>query len=315
MSALRHITLWLLFSMFVFVLSGCEAPFEQRVQQGLDLTEQNNFPAAISQFDQLIADEPNSAEAWNGRGLAKKASGDPDAALKDYDHAIQLDSSGAYLFNNRGTLLWEKGDLVGALRDFDRSLVLDPKYDLACYNRAQVRIMNGDHLGALKDLEVLENLVGERKYSDFFFHRGYAEGSLQHFEQAESDLSRYLAKEGSGSLAGRCYGQRGMNRLNLHRYDSALTDLKRAETLGERNKDILYYQGYALSALGRWQEAKEATLKTLELDPSFPEAKWGLGRCFEELGEKNEACKAYRDAIALGHSDTEGAIDRVCSHE
>jgi tetratricopeptide (TPR) repeat protein len=296
----------------VFILSSCQAPIEQRVQQGLDLSEQKNFAAAISHFDQLITDEPNSAEAWNGRGLAKKASGDPDGALKDYDHAIQLDSSGAYLFNNRGTLLWEKRDLTGALSDFDRSLVLDPKYDLALYNRAQIKIMNGDISGALGDLDKLKSLVGQARYPDFWFHRGYANARKGNFNEAEADLSRHLATVNYDPLEGLCYEHRGMNRLNLDLYDSAYADLRRAESLGRRDKDVFYYQGYALSNLKRWTEAKEATLKALELAPSFPEAKWGLGRCLEELGQKEEACQAYRDAIALGHEEMEGTLIRVC---
>ena len=311
MSTLCHIAV-VRVALLAMLIMGCGQSLDERIQQGLDLTEQKNYAAAIQHFDQLITEHPEAAEAWNGRGLARKASGDAAGALEDYNQAIELDPNGAYPFNNRGTLLWANGDLLGAMKDFDSTLSLDPKYDLAYYNRAQLRITNGDHAGALKDLDSLKALVGEEQYPDYFFHRGYAEGALHLFEPAEADFSRYLSKSGNAPWVGRAYGQRGMNRLNLHRYDSALADLRRAESKGQRDKDILYYQGYALSALGRWEEALEVTIKTLELDPNFPEARWGLGRCFEEVGKRNEACQAYRDAISLGHIDTEGAVDRVC---
>ena len=312
MKVFSHIPSRLHIAIAALVMSGCEIPLMQRVQHGLDLTEQKNYTSAISHFDQLIADEPNSAEAWNGRGMAKKASGDVEGAMSDYEHAIELDSSGAYLFNNRGTLLWETRDLTGALRDFDRTLVLDPKYDLALYNRAQIKIINGDISGALEDLNKLKSLVGEERYPEFWFHRGYANARKGNFNEAETDLSRYLTTVNNDPLEGLCYVHRGMNRLNLDLYDSAYADLRRAESLGRRDKDVFYYQGYALSNLKRWTEAKEATLKALELAPSFPEARWGLGRCLEELGQKEEACQAYRDAIALGHEDLEGTLLRVC---
>ncbi len=312
MKALVHIIL-LLTTVLAMTLQGCGPSLTARVEEGLNLTEKKNYPAAIDYFNQLIKDHPKAAEAWNGRGLARKGAGDVEGAFDDYNQAIQLDPNGAYLFNNRGTLRWANGDLPAAIKDFDTTLSLNPNYDLAYFNRAQVKILSGDHAGALRDLDSLKTLVGEEQYPDYFFHRGYAEGALNLFEAADANFTRYLAKAGNAPLVGRAYGQRGMNRLNLQLYDSAFVDLQRAESKGQRDKDILYYQGYALSALGRWEEALTATMKTLELDPSFPHARWGLGRCYEELGKREEACQAYRDAVALGHNDTEGGIRRVCN--
>ena len=61
--------------------------------------------------------------------------GDLDGALADCNRAILLKPDSAEAFNNRGLARAGKGDLDGALSDFDESIRLQPNLAVVLSNR------------------------------------------------------------------------------------------------------------------------------------------------------------------------------------
>lgn len=70
-----------------------ESPKNRRLTLGLGmaLVGKGDTPAAIAQFDQIIASTPNAAPAYYGRAMAHNAAKRLDDSLKDLDRAIALD--------------------------------------------------------------------------------------------------------------------------------------------------------------------------------------------------------------------------------
>ena len=313
MKALSHMVSRLVFAVAPLIMVGCETPLAQRVQQGLDLTAQKNHAAAISHFDELIADEPDSPEAWNGRALARKAAGDLEGARSDYNQAIKLDSLGAYLFNNRATLLEMSRDHISALKDYDRAIQCDPHYDLALFNRACCKMKIPDYSGALSDFEALEQMGVEKKYDRYFYERGSALLNLDSFSRAEADYTEYLKRNPSGAQVADCLVLRGVNRINIGMHDSAYADLIRAEQKGLQTMDVYYYQAHALSEGGRCAEAIARYQKVLEMSPDMFRAMSSLGWCYEELGKTDKACELLTRAVELGETFDKDKINRLCA--
>jgi tetratricopeptide (TPR) repeat protein len=69
-------------------------------------------------YDEAIRLKPDYADAYNNRGIARRAGGDLAGALKDYDEAIRLKPDYALAYNNRGIARRAGGDLAGAETDF-----------------------------------------------------------------------------------------------------------------------------------------------------------------------------------------------------
>ena len=85
-----------------------------------------DYDSAIANYDRAIALDPDDADAYHNRGIAKDAQGDYAAAIADFDRAIALEPDGADVYHNRGVAKAEQGDYAGAIADYDRVIALDP---------------------------------------------------------------------------------------------------------------------------------------------------------------------------------------------
>lgn len=90
---------------------------------------------AVSNWTQVIQTRPDSAEAYNNRGVGHYNAGRYFEAVSDYDQAIQLKSNYAVGFNNRGNARYAMGNYQEALADYSASLRLNPRYANAHSNR------------------------------------------------------------------------------------------------------------------------------------------------------------------------------------
>lgn len=105
---------------------------------------------AISYLNKAIAIEPDYADAYLRRGMAKSDITSWDSAFDDLTKAIRLNptpSNYAY----RGLISMRMGNALGAKKDFDRSLSLDSKQHRAWNYRAALSLLKEDYEAACKD--------------------------------------------------------------------------------------------------------------------------------------------------------------------
>jgi predicted O-linked N-acetylglucosamine transferase (SPINDLY family) len=88
--------------------------------------------------------KPNSAVAFNNRGISLQVLKRFDEALASYDRAIALNPEYAAAFGNRGRAYGELRRLGDALTDFEKALALDPKqnYIKGDYLNAKMHLCN-----------------------------------------------------------------------------------------------------------------------------------------------------------------------------
>ena len=96
------------------------------------------------------ASSPIHSEAFNNRGIARKAKGDLEGALQDYNEAIRLKPDYADAFNNRGNARRQgrSGRRAAGLR---RGYPAQARLCRAFNNRGLARKAKGDLEGALQD--------------------------------------------------------------------------------------------------------------------------------------------------------------------
>ena len=141
-------------------------------------------------YTEAIRLNPDFSEAFNNRGIVRKAKGDLDGALADYAEAIQLNPGYPNAFNNRGNVREAKGDLDGALAEYAEAIRLKPDYPDALYNRGVVRQAKGDLDGALADYAEAIRLKPD--YTNAFYNRGKLKKVLRDHSGAVADLQKYL---------------------------------------------------------------------------------------------------------------------------
>jgi tetratricopeptide (TPR) repeat protein len=86
----------------------------------------NDYDHALTDCNEALKREPNSAIGYNRRGLVWYQKNDYDRAIADFDRAIRIDSQFAYAYFNRGLAWQAKGDSGRADSDNAEAIRLDP---------------------------------------------------------------------------------------------------------------------------------------------------------------------------------------------
>jgi len=76
---------------------------------------------AVKCYNRAIEQEPNNAEAWNGKGTALTAADRPEEALPCFDMALQLNPDLAFAWRNKGKALDKLGRDGEARECYDKS--------------------------------------------------------------------------------------------------------------------------------------------------------------------------------------------------
>ncbi len=106
------------------------------------------YENAIKDFTEAIKLQPNSADAYVDRGLARGKREDKAGELVDYQKALQIDSCFNRAYYNRALSYSDDNDLDSALRDYDKAIKCKPDYEFAISNRGQLRYLKKDFDGA-----------------------------------------------------------------------------------------------------------------------------------------------------------------------
>lgn len=101
--------------------------------------ERKNWQQAEEIYRRALVEQPNSAEALNGLGLAILKLGQPKAAIAYFKKAITMDPSYVDAVNNIGVAREQLGDIPGALSAFRRALQIDPQNQVAQENLQRYR--------------------------------------------------------------------------------------------------------------------------------------------------------------------------------
>ena len=201
-----------------------------------------DFDEAIWLFNQVLAVQPTSVEALNGRGLAylrRGRDGDTTRAIADLTNArsieprrpaTELNLAVAYV-QRRGA-----GDIDRALGSMERALEYDPEYAQVLVNRASVYIGRdgpGDLQAAFRDLE--EALEIQPGLSAAYIVRAgayLARGYRGDREEAIAELSRAIGLEPDSDAA---YFSRGLVYSELGDWHGSLSDFRQAQRLNPQN--------------------------------------------------------------------------------
>jgi tetratricopeptide (TPR) repeat protein len=134
--------------------------------------------------------QPETAEAYNNRGLAKRAIGDLDGALNDFDRAIEVKPNLWQAYSNRSLVKKAKGDLVGAQADSDKALELKPDSPDVCYSRGMRRMSKSDWTGAVAHFNRAIEL--NPSFAEAYGNRGAAKNASGDVDDALLDFQKAI---------------------------------------------------------------------------------------------------------------------------
>ena len=225
--------------------------------------ESGDYKDAIADYDIAIDKNPDYAEAYYWRGLAKCRLKRPsEEAIADYSHAIRLNSNYAEAYYERGASKYNLKQYEEAINDLNETVRLKPDYVKAYYERGRVKYYLEQYEEAIVDYSHAIRL--DPKHSGAYYRRGVAKYHLRRYEEAIVDFNDAIRLNPD---YGDAYFGRGFSKKRLRQDDAAILDFDIAIRLKSTSVYSYYHRADAKFNLRRFAEAR------VDLEAALPLAR------------------------------------------
>jgi tetratricopeptide (TPR) repeat protein len=236
---------------------------EGYVDRALARIELNDSQAALADLDRAIQFDPKLDRAYLARGGLKRRKGDVPGALQDYNKAIELNPTSASAYDARGNALWDQGDLSESIADFDRAIERDPNYVPAYQHRAMIRQRQGDAEGATADYN--KALEFDPKLAAAYFGRAAIESARADADKAIEDYNRGLELD---PYRGDAYLARGALFYDKRRWAEAVADFRKSCELAREREP--YTRLYIWAARAHMRQRRVANKELVDYFDKLP---------------------------------------------
>ena len=154
---------------------------------GNDAFKDGAYDQAVVDYTKAIDLDPNSAKAYNNRGVAYAQEGSLTRAIDDFTMAIACNPKDAEAYNNRGLAYTKENNLSQALFNFTRAIETDTFYSKAYNNRALVYYGLKEYQKAWGDVHTVQAIGG--KVDPYFIVELIKADEADHLAKAASLLS------------------------------------------------------------------------------------------------------------------------------
>ena len=222
--------------------------------------ENGRLQAAEQIYRQILAVQPNHADAIHFLGVIAAQVGNREAAVEFLRRAIGLNGNVAAYHNNLGNVLNDQGKLDEAVECYRRALVLKP-----------------DHAEAHNNLGAV--LKGQGKLDEAVQYCRRAGKLKPDYAEAHNNLGVALKEQG--------------------KFDEAVAACRQAVKLKPDYAEAHSNLGDALKEQGKLDEAVACYRRALELKPDYADAHVNLGIALSGQGSVEQAIACWRRALEL----------------
>lgn len=236
--------------------------FARHYQAAVEHHEADRYDAAIQEYDQSLAINPRSHDAWTSRGFSWYSKGDYERAVADLNKSLSLNPNQNRVYEYRAYAHFELGSPSKALRDYLTALS-EHGFD----NDLKLRIVAckyeiGDLKGALLDAESLRHSANFQYESALY--RSYIFSELDQDAQARAEIEFAITLDPKNPEA---FIQRAQYLFDQNEFERALAECEKAQTLGtDSMPQLMLTRGIIFSALNRQDDLRKEMKKILGLD-------------------------------------------------
>jgi serine/threonine-protein kinase len=168
---------------------------DQSLERASALIEKRDLAGAVALLSKVIASHPNSAHAYELRGLANQELKLFENAIQDYTADLRLNPTHAFALDQRGVCHVELKQDDAALADFNRALQLRPDFASTYITRGHLFLRRHQPIKAVADFDQAIKL---------------APNSIPAY------LGRSAARRQNGNIAGADKDEKKANELKRH---------------------------------------------------------------------------------------------------
>jgi protein O-GlcNAc transferase len=287
-----------------------DAMTQLTIQETFDLAVQHHQAGRLQEaerfYRQVIALQPDYAEAHSNLGNALRDKGEYDDAVAAYREAIALRPDLPEPHNNLGIALKLKGRLDDAIAAYRQAIALRPTYAKAFSNLGIALRENGqleEAIGAYRQAVALSPAFPQ-------VHNNLGVALQQRGELNEA-IAEYRQTIALRPAYAEAFSNLGHALQNAGQPDDAIAVLRQAIALNPGFSEAHNNLGNSLKEKGLLDEAIVAYRQAITLKPAYAEAHSNLGHALKDAGQLEGAIAAYWQAMNLEPNDVEAHSDLI----
>jgi protein O-GlcNAc transferase len=273
---------------------------QEQLETGISHHLAGRLTPAERIYRQILATQPNHAQALNLLGALASQVGKSDAALELIRRAIAVQPDFALAHFNLGVALCARGQMDEAVASFRQAARINPDYAGAHYNLATTL----QDLGNL-DEAVTSYLRAIQIKPDYVEAHYNLANALRKKGRLDDAIASYREVIRLKPDHGEAHNNLGIALKDAARFADAIAAFGQAVGLKPDMAEIHNNLGSTLTLAGRFEEAISACRAAIRLNPGFTDAHINLCKALTDAGRFDEAIVAYRQAIELKPADAD----------
>jgi tetratricopeptide (TPR) repeat protein len=267
----------------------------------------SKYNESVECYDLAIEINPEYAEAYYNRGLAKAIQQHYNEAIADYTTAIEINPKYADAYYNRGLTKFHLQCYKEAIADYTTAIENNPKLADSYSARGLAKANQQHYNEAIDDYNKAIEI--NPKYADAYYNRGLAKFHLQCYKEAIVDFTTAIEINPELAVA---YFDRGLVKANQQHYKEAIVDFTTAIEINPEYADAYYYRGLAKANQQHYNEAIADYTTAIEINPEFALAYCNRGVAKIALGQKDSGCLDLSKTLELGFAKANEIIEEYC---
>lgn len=251
-------------------------------------------------WSHTLADNPDSALAYNNLGVSLAADGRLEDALRCYRDAVRLYPTYWMARTNIGTALRDLGRLDEAAAEFRSMVAVAPGSAVAHFNLARTLVRLGRRSEAFAEYAEAVRLAPT--YAEAYANWGVALVEAGAGEEAIERLRAALKLNPDDAMT---HFNLGLALAGLGRFEEAEAEYREALRIKPQSPRVYTNLGLLWAAQGRLSDAVHALQAALELDPRDGLAHLNLGVLAVRANRTADAEVQFRAALEIDPNDVE----------
>ena len=308
------------------------------VQDDLTLGEEfmrlENWPVAVTYFEEALKENPSLGQAWYGKGVSLCEMGKHDEGINALERAIQLEPKNAeYLYTAGACHEWkgkdgwksaeayykkaielmpqqaqlhhklaslyaQEGKCEDAIPEYRKALAVNPDYFISYNNLGTCYLVLNRPEDAIK---LFQEAIAHTEYPGeyhFYHHLGIALLAANRIEEAKA---AFLVETALNPDFIDAHTNLGNIYLLDRNYERAIEEYQDVLSIDPNRPEGHYNLGQLYLLIGQAELARQHFEKFVELKPDSGKGHYFLGLCYTKLGDQGKAFNEFNKSLQLGY--------------
>jgi tetratricopeptide (TPR) repeat protein len=286
-----------------------------RTGLGMALAKQFKLDGAAEQFDQVLAKDPNNAQALAGKALVdfNRLQSSSNTIIKNKDSILQSaeaslkqalasDPHMPEAHYTLGMVYKEQGKLNDSISEFKEATKLDPHYSEAFSGLGLAQLANGDTAGALQSFKQAIAINSGNSTAHYGLGRAYlAQGQTDDaIKELNTSLAQFPNSAPTHLAMGEAYQTQGNTVAAVREYQESIR-------IKPENFDAYSHIADIREARGDIEHSIAELRSALELMPGNPSLHQRIADESLRVDKLDDAIKEYRNVLAVSPGNNQAA--------